>query len=69
MPKIVPMALKEPTLYNYIYRSGVFLMLDKNHLHEKDRRHYAEKIKKQAARAPHSEHRKQAEGDRETREI
>ena len=42
----------ETTLYNYIYRGDVFLVLDEKYLYEKGRRHYAEKSKKQAARAP-----------------
>ena len=45
----------ETTLYNYIYRGDVFLTLDEKHLHEKGRRHYAEKSKKKAARAPRGE--------------
>lgn len=45
----------ETTLYNYIYRGDVFLVLDKEHLYEKGRRHYAEKSKKKAARAPRGE--------------
>ncbi len=44
--------ISEKTLYNYIYRGDVFLVLNEKHLYEKGRRHYAEKIKKQAARAP-----------------
>ncbi|MEY8421076.1 IS30 family transposase [Oscillospiraceae bacterium 44-5] len=42
----------ENTLYNYIYRGDVFLNLTPEHLHDKGRRHYAAKSKKQAARAP-----------------
>ena len=42
----------ENTLYNYIYRGDVFLNLTPEHLHNKGRRHYAAKSKKQAARAP-----------------
>lgn len=42
----------ETTLYNYIYRGDVFLILSKEHLYEKGRRHYAEKSRQQAARAP-----------------
>jgi len=42
----------ESTVYNYIYRKHVFLVLTEKHLHEKGRRHYAAKSKKQAARAP-----------------
>lgn len=42
----------ETTLYNYIYRGDVFLVLNEKHLYEKGRRHYAEKSKKEAARAP-----------------
>ena len=45
----------ETTLYNYIYRGDVFLILDEKHLYEKGRRHYAEKSKKKAARAPRGE--------------
>lgn len=45
----------ENTVYNYIYRGDVFLILTKEHLHDKGRRHYAEKSKKQAARAPRGE--------------
>lgn len=45
----------ETTLYNYIYRGDVFLVLDEKYLYEKGQRHYAEKSKKQAARAPHGE--------------
>ena len=45
----------ETTLYNYIYRGDIFLVLSKEHLHEKGRRHYAEKSKKKAARAPRGE--------------
>ena len=44
--------ISEKTLYNYIYRGDVFLVLNEKHLYEKGRRHYAEKSKKQAARAP-----------------
>jgi len=47
--------ISEKTLYNYIYRGDVFLVLDEKHLCEKGRRHYAEKSKKQAARAPRGE--------------
>ena len=32
----------EATLYNYIYRGDVFLVLNPEHLHEKGRRHYGE---------------------------
>ena len=42
----------ETTLYNYIYRGDVFLVLNEKYLYEKGRRHYAAKSKKQAARAP-----------------
>lgn len=42
-------------MYNYIYRGDVFLVLTEKFLHEKGRRHYAEKSKKQAARAPRGE--------------
>lgn len=45
----------ENTVYNYIYRGDVFLVLSKEHLHDKGRRHYAEKSKQQAARAPRGE--------------
>jgi len=45
----------ENTVYNYIYRGDVFLVLTKEHLHDKGRRHYAEKSKKKAARAPRGE--------------
>lgn len=45
----------ENTLYNYIYRGDVFLFLTPEHLHDKGRRHYAAKSKKQAARAPRGE--------------
>jgi len=45
----------ETTLYNYIYRGDVFLVLNEKYLYEKGRRHYAEKSKKQAARAPRGE--------------
>lgn len=45
----------ENTVYNYIYRGDVFLVLTKEHLHDKGRRHYAERSKKQAARAPRGE--------------
>lgn len=43
----------EATLYNYIYRGDVFLVLNPEHLHEKGRRHYGEKYGEQrnAARA------------------
>ena len=34
--------ISEKTLYNYIYRGDVFLVLDEKHLCEKGRRHYAE---------------------------
>ena len=43
----------ENTLYNYIYRGDVFLHLTPEHLHNKGRRHYAAKSKKQAARSSH----------------
>lgn len=39
------------TLYNYIYRGDVFLHLTPEHLHNKGRRHYAAKSKRQAARS------------------
>lgn len=42
----------ENTLYNYIYRGDVFLQLTPEHLHDKGRRHYAARSKRQAARAP-----------------
>ncbi len=42
----------EQTLYNYIYRGDVFLVLNEKHLYEKGRRHYAARSKKEAARAP-----------------
>ena len=42
----------EQTLYNYIYRRDVFLVLNEKHLYEKGRRHYAARSKKEAARAP-----------------
>ena len=42
----------ENTFYNYIYRGDIFLLLTPEHLHDKDRRHYAKNSKKQAARAP-----------------
>lgn len=42
----------ENTVYNYIYRGDVFLFLTPEHLHDKGRRHYAAKSKKEAARAP-----------------
>ena len=45
----------ETTLYNYIYRGDIFLVLNEKYLYEKGRRHYAEKSKKQAARAPRGE--------------
>jgi len=45
----------ENTVYNYIYRRDVFLTLTEKFLHEKGRRHYAAKSKKQAARAPRGE--------------
>lgn len=45
----------QATLYNYIYRGDIFLVLDEKYLYEKGRRHYAEKSKKQAARAPRGE--------------
>jgi len=45
----------ETTLYNYIYRGDVFLVLNEKYLYAKGRRHYAEKSKKQAARAPRGE--------------
>lgn len=45
----------ETTLYNYIYRGDVFLVLTKEYLYEKGRRHYAERSKKKAARAPRGE--------------
>lgn len=45
----------ENTVYNYIYRGDVFLVLTPEHLHEKGRRHYAEKSGRQAARAPRGE--------------
>ena len=41
----------ENTLYNYIYRGDVFLHLTPEHLHNKGRRHYAAKSKRQAARS------------------
>lgn len=37
----------EATLYNYIYRGDVFLVLNPEHLHEKGRRHYGEKYGEQ----------------------
>ena len=40
----------ENTVYNYIYRGDVFLFLTPEHLHDKGRRHYAAKSKKEAAR-------------------
>lgn len=43
----------ENTLYNYIYRGDVFLQLTPDHLHNKGRRHYAAKSKRQAARSSH----------------
>ena len=43
----------ENTLYNYIYRGDVFLHLTPEHLHNKGRRHYAAKSKRQAARSSH----------------
>jgi len=42
----------ENTVYNYIYRGDVFLVLTEEHLHEKGRRRYAERSKQQAAKAP-----------------
>lgn len=45
----------ESTLYNYIYRGDVFLVLAPEHLHEKGRRHYAEQCHQEAARAPQGE--------------
>lgn len=45
----------ESTLYNYIYRGDVFLVLAPEHLHEKGRRHYTEQCHKEAARAPQGE--------------
>lgn len=42
----------ENTLYNYIYRGDVFLNLTPEHLHDKGRRHYSARSKKEAARAP-----------------
>lgn len=42
----------ESTLYNYIYRGDVFLVLAPEHLHEKGRRHYVEQSHKDAAKAP-----------------
>lgn len=45
----------ENTVYNYIYRGDVFLVLTPEYLHDKGRRHYAAKSKKQAARAPRGE--------------
>ena len=38
---------------NYIYRGDVFLHLTPEHLHNKGRRHYAAKSKRQAARSSH----------------
>lgn len=45
----------ETTLYNYIYRGDVFLMLNPEHLHEKGRRRYVERSKQQAAKPPAGE--------------
>ena len=42
----------EQTLYNYIYRGDVFLVLNEKYLYEKGKRHKKEKGKKEAARAP-----------------
>lgn len=45
----------ESTLYNYIYGGAVFFELSPEHLHEKGRRHYVERSKQQAAKAPAGE--------------
>jgi IS30 family transposase len=45
----------ENTVYNYIYRGDVFLVLTKDFLYEKGRRHYATRSKQKAARAPRGE--------------
>lgn len=53
MPPQFDTTVCEATLYNYIYRGDVFLVLNPEHLHEKGRRHYGEKYGEQrnAARA------------------
>ena len=45
----------EATLYNYIYRGDVFLVLNPEHLHEKGRRHYGEKYGEQYHRQIYKE--------------
>lgn len=41
----------ETTLYNYIYRGDVFLVLDASHLHDKGKRHRKKRDGEKAARA------------------
>lgn len=48
-------AICETTLYNYIYGGEVFLELCPDHLHEKGRRRYVERVQQQAAKAPSGE--------------